>query len=661
MGKVLYLCMPFAAASWGSLALGTLKAIGRREGSSADVCYLNIPFVTLIGEQRYNQLREKIHSEICFTTALFPDVAPVELWRQYLSVNRGAHVPEADELEELESDFVTIAARQVPALLDKAMAEIAWDDYDIVGFTTGYNQTVASLAMARRVRERFPEKVIIFGGASCDGEMGPALLREFPTIDVVVSGEADTVIVPLIHALRAQQPVNHLPRVHARASSRVLVAELPAASGLPLVRQTVPGLESESKIPMDDLPIPDYDDYFRQVEGLVFEDVTRLTFESSRGCWWGQKHLCSFCGLNGTSLAYRAKSPQKVLDEIRTQYLRYRRINFLATDNIFDMAYFKTLLPGLKSLHEEYGINVFYETKSNLRPDQIRALSEAGVKEVQPGIESFSDHVLKLMDKGTHGLNQVRFLRDCSTYGIKTHYGILWGHPGETALDYHQMADLVPSIRHLPPPNYIVPVFLERFSPYFMTPDKFGIRNIHPAPIYPVMFGGRVLDYERMAYVFYYEHDSDKNRELVLARERLADAVAEWKEEYQPDTLIAAEFDGVLYLADRREPELRLLPLTDLEKDVFTFCEQPRTETEIKTEFPRAQDQWLVQLLTNLVERRLILVWIGESHRRYVALPVRVSSLAFYEKVLHARVRNWPSAPLALAVSPAHSQPKITS
>jgi ribosomal peptide maturation radical SAM protein 1 len=659
MKKVLYICMPFASASWGSLALGTLKAIGQREGISADVSYLNIPFVTTIGEERYNELREKIQAEICFTMALFPDVSPVELWRQYLSVNRGARVPDAETLGELERDFVEIAARQAPELLDKAMAEIAWEDYDIIGFTTGYNQTVASLAMARRIREQFPEKVIIFGGAACDGEMGPALLREFPTIDVVVSGEADTVIVPLIHALRAQQPVNHLPRVHARVSSRVLVDEPRAADVLPLARQAGSGQEAENKIPMDDLPIPDYDDYFRQVEGLDFEDVPRLTFESSRGCWWGQKHLCSFCGLNGTSLAYRAKSPQKVLNEIRTQYLRYRRKNFLATDNIFDMSYFKTLLPGLKSLHEEYGINVFYETKSNLRTDQIRALSKAGVNEVQPGIESFSDHVLKLMDKGTHGLNQVRFLRDCSAHDIKTHYGILWGHPGETASDYHQMADLVPSIRHLPPPNYIVPVFLERFSPYFMTPDQFGIRNIRPAPIYPVMFGGRSLDYGRIAYIFYYEHDSDQNQELVLARERLADAVAEWKQDYQPDTLIAAEFDDVLYLADRRDSDLKLLRLTHLDKDVFTFCEQPHTEAEIKTEFPQVQNEWLVQFLTDLVERRLMLAWVKEDHSRYLALPVSVSTQALYEKVLQPRARKCSSAPLALTVSPTHEQETI--
>ena len=628
MKKVLYICMPFAAASWGSLALGTLKAIGQREAIESDVRYLNIPFVKAIGEERYNQLREKIHSEICFTVALYPDVVPQKLWHEYLRVNGETEISK-HTLEELERDFVNIVARKAPLLLDAAMDEINWDDYDIVGFTTGYNQTVASLALAHRIRARFPEKIIILGGAACDGEMGPALLENFEVLDVVVSGEADTVIVPLIRALRARQPVNHLPRVHARASKRVVVAP-----DLPLVPQANFGNGGDFKIPMDDLPIPDYDDYFRQVEGLELEDITRITFESSRGCWWGQKHLCSFCGLNGTNLAYRAKSAEKVLAEIRALHLRYGRKNFLATDNIFDMNYFNTLLPGLKEIHEEYGVNVFYETKSNLRTDQIRALSEAGVNEIQPGIESFSDHVLKLMDKGTHGLNQVRFLRDCCAYDIKIHYGILWGNPGETADDYRRMTDLIPFVDHLPPPNYTVPVFLERFSPYFMTPDKFEIRNIRSAPIYPVMFGGRSLDYARIAYVFYYDHDSDQIQELKVARQQLADAVADWKENFRPDLLITAEFNGELYVADRREPELKLLRITGPEGNLFRFCEQPRTIAEIKRVFPEAEVEWIEQFLQQLVEARLMLAWTEGSPTRYLTLPVPVSEKAFYEKVL---------------------------
>ncbi len=624
MSKILYLCMPFASASWGSLALSTLKAICRREGIESDIRYLNIPFAASLGESRYNQLRELISAELCFTPALFADVSPAALWRQCLAENAATGY-EADphELAETERDFTEIVTRQAPALLDAAMSEIAWDDYDIVGFTTGYHQTVASLALAQLIRKNFPEKIIIFGGAACDGEMGRALLDSFEALDVVVSGEADLLIAPLVRALRRREPVGRWPGVHARASSRVVAGSRPAP--LPV---------EAGKVSMDSLPVPDYDDYFEQLEGAGIEDAVRVPFESSRGCWWGQKHLCSFCGLNGTSLAYRAKSADKVIAEIETQYLRHGQTHFMAVDNIFDMAYLKTFVPGLKTLRERYGLTLFYETKSNMKGEHVRALSEAGIVEIQPGIESFSDHVLKLMDKGTDGLNQVRFLRDCATHGVATRYGILWGNPGETAEDYERMADLIPYVRHLPPPGYITPVSLERFSPYFMTPEKYGIRNVRPAPIYPLMFGGRTLDYERLAYVFRFEHESDRDAALNSARLRLWNAAHDWKDSYRPGTLVSSVLDDALYIADLRDGTLKLIRLAESEKAVFTFCHLPRDFAEINRAFPdTGREEWLRPLLSALAERRLMLEWSQAGRLRYLSLPVQASAQSMCETI----------------------------
>ena len=51
---------------------------------------------------------------------------------------------------------------------------------------------------------------------------------------------------------------------------------------------------------LDKLPYPDYDDYVltQKQLNLVFPGDPALHIEGSRGCWWGQKHQCTFCGLN---------------------------------------------------------------------------------------------------------------------------------------------------------------------------------------------------------------------------------------------------------------------------------------------------------------------------------------------------------------------------
>ena len=98
------------------------------------------------------------------------------------------------------------------------------------------------------------------------------------------------------------------------------------------------------------MPYPDYDDYFRQFtpSSLSSVETPLLPFQTSRGCWWGEKHHCKFCGLNGGTMAFRSKSPERVLAEIHHLRDRYGIDTISVVDNILDMAYFDTLLPLLE-------------------------------------------------------------------------------------------------------------------------------------------------------------------------------------------------------------------------------------------------------------------------------------------------------------------------
>ena len=61
---------------------------------------------------------------------------------------------------------------------------------------------------------------------------------------------------------------------------------------------------------MDTLPFPDYSDYFHDLErsSSAINIFPTLLFETSRGCWWGAKSHCTFCGLNGGSMTFRSKT-----------------------------------------------------------------------------------------------------------------------------------------------------------------------------------------------------------------------------------------------------------------------------------------------------------------------------------------------------------------
>src|SRR5262249_39396721 len=75
---------------------------------------------------------------------------------------------------------------RAPGFLDASAAARLAEGPRVVGFTTTFCQTHASLALARRLKDADPTIRIVFGGSNCEGPMGAELQRSFPWIDVVV-------------------------------------------------------------------------------------------------------------------------------------------------------------------------------------------------------------------------------------------------------------------------------------------------------------------------------------------------------------------------------------------------------------------------------------------------------------------------------------------
>ncbi|HZA22670.1 MAG TPA: hypothetical protein VFA32_08720, partial [Dehalococcoidia bacterium] len=137
-----------------------------------------------------------------------------------------------------------------------------------------------------------------------------------------------------------------------------------------------------------------------------------LTYESSRGCWWGQKHHCTFCGLNGETMSYRQKSAQRLLSDVKTLVSASPTKRVCMTDNILPHNYFRSFLP--RAPEEIPGVTFFYEVKANLSLQDVMTLKQAGVKMAQPGIESLSNACLQLMKKGVSAQQNISC---CATPG----------------------------------------------------------------------------------------------------------------------------------------------------------------------------------------------------------------------------------------------------
>jgi ribosomal peptide maturation radical SAM protein 1 len=560
--RVALIVMPFAPSNRPSIQCGLLKADLVRCGYAVDVHYLNLQAAIAFGAERYQTISdsytEEILGEWLFSVAAFGDHGDEEAYR--------AACPSVDTycqtlgltFEELCDYRKTV----IPALVAHWRAAIDWSVYTAVGFSSTFQQHVASLALARQIKEQHPQVAIIFGGANVEGEMGPAFMRAFPWLDYTVSGEGDVALPALMARIANGESGVGVPGVSGRVNGAVIDGGL------------APRVER-----LDDLPLPDYDEYFAALERLGAPQVlgsqeVRLNFESSRGCWWGEKHHCTFCGLNGLGMVYRSRRPEQVLDDLRVLSDRYGVLAYISVDNILDMHHIEGLLGPLGDGHYDY--RIYHEVKANLTRAQLHILRRAGIVQIQAGIESLNTHVLALMRKGTTMLRNVRFLKWCEYYGFRVEWNLLMGFPGETLADYDEQVRLIPLLYHLTAPSNWGAVVLDRFSPYFEDPS-FPVRAVRPFAAYRFLYPVEGLDLNKAAHAF----ECDWGDTVPLAeREPLMVAAREWdaRRGRQPAPTLAYErAPDWLRILDRRDPASpRVLVLRGLEAAVYEAC----TETD---------------------------------------------------------------------------------
>src|SRR6266581_2789740 len=200
--RVVLVSMPFMDPYRPSIQLGLLKSLTARCGFPVRTLHANLDFAVRIGVDYYELLcqhRGPMVGEWLFSLAAFPGIAP----------DPDAHM--IDELchelsylgaskDNLRERLLRIRDVDIPAYLDALVDTFSRDD-KVIGFTSTFQQNVASFALARRLKQRQPSIVTVFGGANFDTEMGPELVRSVDCIDFAVIGEGDETFPRLLGAL----------------------------------------------------------------------------------------------------------------------------------------------------------------------------------------------------------------------------------------------------------------------------------------------------------------------------------------------------------------------------------------------------------------------------------------------------------------------------
>jgi ribosomal peptide maturation radical SAM protein 1 len=599
--------MPFSFSKYPSIQLGTLAALLKAQNIPVDCHHLNVHFAHQIGVPLYESICEKraLFGEWLFSYLLFRD-NPKRA--EYPRVFKPVFEQIAKQSGQPIAYFEDMANRIAPQFLTWALTEIDWSRYKLIGFTSTFDQNVASLTMARLIKDLYPDVAIVFGGANYDGEMGLEYLRAFSFIDHVVVGEGEVTFPALARRLLSPDTDAFPEGVAFRENGEIRFR--PNASLFSDFTKTGP---------------PDYDDYYRLLAELGEPALGLdriLLYEGSRGCWWGEKHHCTFCGLNAQSMKFRAKSPDQVAREMTYLSHRYDTARFRLVDNIIDMKYVDQLFGKFAAEHRD--LDVFIETKSNLHKQQIRTLSAGGVKCMQPGLESLSMTQLKAMDKGVTPMQNILCLKWSLYYRITVSWNILLGFPGETNDDYLRQIDVIPSLFHLQPPEATGKFWLERFSPYYARPHEYGVRMTGPGLAYEYVYDPRQVDLKKIAYDFEYELD-DWPIDPHIYQELVA-AVGSWQRLHASADrpfLYYSKALGYVIVYDGRNPKAPIRRRYDgTAAVVIELCsEAPKSVEQIRTavaaEMEGSQDE-LTSVLANLTSQRVLY----EERGRYFTLAI---------------------------------------
>lgn len=245
------------------------------------------------------------------------------------------------------------------------------------------------LNMSRKVRERFPNLPIVWGGTH--PSIAPAQTCEHQLVDIVVAGQGEGTFMELIEALYDGRPLESVEGIFFKKGDAVV--ENP----------------ERAKVDIDTLPPMPFElldvERFIELHSAAHLKGKRkggrsITYFSSYGCPFS----CSFCSEPMTSKRrWFAKNPERVVDEVEALVRRYRVNTVIFEDPIYFIDVRR--VRKISELMLERGLDIQWaatsrlETIKKIDEETWDVLKRSGWTQVFIGIESASPTVLKAIGK----------------------------------------------------------------------------------------------------------------------------------------------------------------------------------------------------------------------------------------------------------------------
>lgn len=302
---------------------------------------------------------------------------------------------------------------------------VGYHDPDLVGIQCYTFDTPKVCRMLKIIKETFPEKVTVVGGAHISSIPSEAFEEFRLFADYAFCGECENSFPKFLKALRGSKDFSRIDGLIWKDGSGKICMNAPAL---------IEDLDALG-FPAWDLMPPET--YPESQHGAFYEKFPIAPIITTRGC----PYQCAFCSaprLAGRKL--RHHSVGYLQEHIKMLYMRGIREFHIVDDNFtFDMEYCKSVLRGIIDLK----LDISLATPNGIRMDylddeMLELMKEAGQYLISVAVESGTDRILKKMKKGT----TVEKIREnvalIKKHGFPVAGFFILGYPTETREEMRQ-------------------------------------------------------------------------------------------------------------------------------------------------------------------------------------------------------------------------------
>jgi magnesium-protoporphyrin IX monomethyl ester (oxidative) cyclase len=254
-------------------------------------------------------------------------------------------------------------------------------------------------------------------------------------------------------------------------------------------------------------------------------------------------------------------------------------------------------------------------------------LAKAGVRYIQPGIESLHDGFLALLNKGNSAINNIALLKYGLEYDIEIFWNLIYQIPGEKSEYYREMLEILPLLYHFKPPN-LVRIRFDRFSEYYNHPQKYGL-DLAPLDRYQYVYPFNPIELDHFAYYF---QNKREIQTLKQEKEDLVRSITEWimykKQNNLKSALYYIEEKTTSTVYDYRKCAIaQEFKLNSLEHAIYKACRHPITFDAIVSSLfildGHSPDEDIITKILAKFKKNKILIRIGDQ---FLALAVKANN-----------------------------------